>query len=88
VASASQVPPHRPHYERLTAHHETVVYWAMITMSRRLAGSSKPPAAGRSHVIPGAPWTFAQHPLAGRRFAIQFLQAQLTCLEQRRVHDR
>jgi hypothetical protein len=25
-------------YERLTAHHETIVYWAMIiTMSRRLA---------------------------------------------------
>jgi transposase len=30
-------------YERLTAHHETIVYWAMIiTMSRRLARRSRP----------------------------------------------
>jgi transposase len=24
-------------YERLTAHHETYIYWAMIIMTRRLA---------------------------------------------------
>lgn len=31
-------------YERLTAHHETIVYWAMIiTMSRRLARQRQPP---------------------------------------------
>ena len=31
-------------YERLTAHHETIVYWAMIiTMSRRLARASANP---------------------------------------------
>ena len=30
-------------YERLTTHHETIVYWAMIiTMTRRLARSSRP----------------------------------------------
>jgi len=30
-------PPHRD-YERLSAHHETYVYWAMIiVMTRRLA---------------------------------------------------
>jgi putative transposase len=30
-------------YERLTEHHETIVYWAMIiTMSRRLARSQQP----------------------------------------------
>ena len=32
-------------YERLTAHHETIVYWAMIiTMSRRLAQASAQPS--------------------------------------------
>jgi hypothetical protein len=32
-------------YERLTAHHETIVYWAMIiTMSRRLARASAQPS--------------------------------------------
>ena len=31
-------------YERLTGHHETIVYWAMIiTMSRRLARHQQPP---------------------------------------------
>ena len=30
-------------YERLPAHHETIVYWAMIiTMTRRLAQRSRP----------------------------------------------
>ena len=33
-------------YERLTAHHETIVYWAMIiTMTRRLARRSRPSLA-------------------------------------------
>jgi transposase len=33
-------------YERLTAHHEAIVYWAMIiTMSRRLARRSRPDLA-------------------------------------------
>ena len=44
-------------YERLTAHHETVVYWAMIhhhEPAPRPAATSLP-AAGRSHVILGAP---------------------------------
>ena len=36
------------HYERLTEHHETIVYWAMIiTMSRRLARSQQPTPAPR-----------------------------------------
>ena len=31
-------------YERLTAHHETIIYWAMIiTMSRRLARQRQTP---------------------------------------------
>jgi transposase len=34
-------------YERLPAHHETIVYWAMIiTMSRRLVRASPPLALG------------------------------------------
>ena len=39
-------------YERLPAHHETIVYWAMIiTMTRRLARRSRP---GLALVLPGA----------------------------------
>ena len=37
-------------YERLTAHHETIVYWAMIiTMSRRLARQRQNPGSARSY---------------------------------------
>ena len=44
-------------YERLTAHHETIVYWAMIiTMTRRLARApGQPPRSGpprARHALP------------------------------------
>jgi len=29
-------------YERLTAHHETYIYWSMIVMTRRLARTPGP----------------------------------------------
>ena len=44
-------------YERLAAHHETIIYWAMIiTMSRRLARPGQAPherQAGPAHSLPG-----------------------------------
>ena len=37
-------------YERLTGHHETIVWWAMIiTMSRRLARQRQTPDQPRSY---------------------------------------
>jgi transposase len=58
-------------YERLTAHHETIVYWAMIiTMSRRLARQRQNPGSAPELRL-RCPWSCSLTRLAAcGRFAI------------------